>query len=101
MRAREYLFRFPLLICYKPGKANFVLDALSCLLIVDDLKLRVEDAIVALLTNIREGELDTLFTYNTFIDKIACSKVYNKFNKHYAFAATLIKITPDFKEKFI
>ena len=42
-----------------------------------------------------------LFAYNAFTDKIAHSKVYNKFNKHYAFAATLIKIAPDFKEKFI
>jgi hypothetical protein len=90
-----------LLICYKPGKANFVLDALSRLLIIDDLKLRVENAIVAPLTNIREGELNTLFAYNAFTNKIACNKVYNKFNKHYTFIATLIKIAPDFKEKFI
>jgi hypothetical protein len=78
-----------------------VLDALSRLLIVDDLKLRVEDAIVIPLTNVGEGELDTLFAYNTFIDKIARNKVYNKFNKYYAFAVTFIKIAPDFKEKFI
>jgi hypothetical protein len=101
IRAREYLFRFPLLIRYKLSKANFVLDALSRLLIVDDLILRVEDAIIALLTNIREGELDTLFACNAFINKIAYSKVYNKFNKYYTFATTLIKIAPDFKEKFI
>ena len=90
-----------MLICYKPGKANFVLDALSRLLIIDDLKLRVENAIVAPLTNIREGELNTLFAYNAFTNKIACNKVYNKFNKHYAFIAIFIKIMPNFKEKFI
>jgi hypothetical protein len=98
MQAREYLFKFPLLICYKPGKANFVLNALSRLLIVDNLKLRVEDAIITL---IREGELDALFAYNAFIDEIARNKVYNKFNKYYAFIATLINIALDFKEKFI
>jgi hypothetical protein len=101
VQAREYLFKFPLLICYKPGKANFILDALSYLLIVDNLKLRVEDAIVIPLTNIREGELNALFACNAFTNEIAYSKVYNEFNKHYAFIATLIKITPDFKEKFI
>jgi hypothetical protein len=98
MQAREYLSKFPLLIRYKPGKANFVLNALSRLLIVDNLKLGVEDAIVTL---IREGELDALFAYNAFIDEIARDKVYNKFNKYYAFVATLINITPNFKEKFI
>jgi hypothetical protein len=101
MQAREYLFKFPLLICYKPGKANFILNALSCLLIVNNLKLKVEDAIIALLINIKEGELDTLFACNAFIDEIACSKVYNKFNKYYTFAITLIKIALDFKKRFI
>ena len=95
---KEYLFKFLLLICYKLSKVNFVLNALSCLLIVDDLKLGVEDAIVIPL---KEGELNTLFAYNAFINKIAYSKVYNKFNKYYTFAITLIKIIPDFKEKFI
>jgi hypothetical protein len=98
VQARKYLFKFLLLIYYKINKANFILNALSCLLIVDNLKLKVKDAIIALL---REGELDILFAYNTFIDKIAYSKVYNKFNKHYTFAATFIKIALDFKEKFI
>jgi hypothetical protein len=101
IRVREYFFKFPLLICYKLSKANFMLNTLSYLLIVNDLILRVEDAIIAPLTNIRERELDTLFAYNAFIDKIAYNKVYNEFNKHYAFATTLIKIAPDFKEKFI
>jgi hypothetical protein len=41
-----------------------------------------------------------LFTYNAFTNKIARNKVYNKFNKYYAFTITLIKITPNFKEKF-
>jgi hypothetical protein len=98
IQVREYLFKFPLLICYKLSKANFVLNALSRLLIVDNLKLRVEDAIVAPL---KEGELDALFAYNAFIDEIARNKVYNKFNKHYAFAVTLINIALNFKEKFI
>jgi hypothetical protein len=98
MQVREYLFKFPLLICYKLSKANFVLNALSRLLIVNDLKLRVEDIIVIPL---REGELNTLFAYNAFTNKIARNKVYNKFNKYYAFAATFIKIAPDFKKKFI
>jgi hypothetical protein len=101
MRAREYLFKFPLLICYKLSKVNFILDALSCLLIINNLALRVEDAIIALLTNVRKEELNALFAYNAFINKIAYNKVYNKFNKHYTFVATLIKIAPDFKEKFI
>jgi hypothetical protein len=98
IQAREYLFKFLLLICYKPSKANFVLDALSYLLIVDDLKLGIKDAIIAPL---RERELDMLFACNAFINEIARDKVYNKFNKHYAFAATLIKIALNFKEKFI
>jgi hypothetical protein len=101
VQVREYLFRFPLLIRYKPGKANFILNALSRLLIVDNLKLRVKNAIIAPLINIRERELNALFAYNAFINKIARNKVYNKFNKYYTFAATLIKIAPDFKEKFI
>jgi hypothetical protein len=101
VQAREYLFRFPLLICYKLSKANFVLNALSCLLIVDNLKLGVKDAIIIPLINVRKGELNALFACNAFINKIAYSKVYNKFNKYYTFAATFIKIAPDFKEKFI
>ena len=85
-----------MLICYKPSKANFVLNALSRLLIIDNL---IKDANIIPLT--KEGELDALFACNAFIDEIAYNKVYNKFNKHYAFAATLINITLNFKEKFI
>jgi hypothetical protein len=66
------------------------------LLIIDDL---VEDANVIPL--IRKGELDALFAYNAFIDEIARDKVYNKFNKHYTFIVTLIKIALNFKKKFI
>jgi hypothetical protein len=98
--AREYLFRFLLLIRHKLGKANFVLDALSKLLIVDNLKPEAMDSIIRI-SLIKEGELDTLFAYNAFTDEIARNKVYNEFNKHYAFADTLIKIALDFKEKFI
>jgi hypothetical protein len=97
IQVKEYLFRFLLLICYKLSKVNFILNALSYLLIVNDLKLRVEDAIIAPL---KKGKLNILFAYNAFINKIAYNKVYNKFNKYYAFVATLIKIAPDFKEKF-
>jgi hypothetical protein len=75
-----------------------MLNALSYLLIINNLKLRIKDIIVTLL---RKGELDMLFAYNAFIDEIARNKVYNKFNKHYAFAATLIDIALNFKEKFI
>jgi hypothetical protein len=78
-----------------------VLNALSRLLIVNDLKLRVKDAIIAPLINVRKRELNALFAYNAFINKIARNKVYNKFNKHYAFIAIFIKIMPNFKEKFI
>jgi hypothetical protein len=46
-------------------------------------------------------KLNALFAYNAFTNKIARNKVYNKFNKYYAFAITFIKIAPDFKEKFI
>jgi hypothetical protein len=75
-----------------------MLNALSYLLIVNNLKLRVEDAIIIL---IRKGKLNALFAYNAFINEIARNKVYNKFNKYYAFAVTLIDIALDFKEKFI
>ena len=42
IRAGEYLSRFPLLIRHKPRKANFMLDTLSCLPIVDNPKLKAE-----------------------------------------------------------
>ena len=77
-----------------------MLDALSKLLIVNNPKPEAINSIIRI-SLIKEGELDTLFAYNTFIDEIAYSKVYNKFNKYYTFAATFIKIVPDFKEKFI
>jgi len=100
VRAKEYLFKFLLLIRHKLSKANFVLNALSRLLIVDDLRLKAINSIVKI-SPIKEGELDALFAYNAFTDKIARNKVYNKFNKHYAFIATFIQIAPDFREKFI
>jgi hypothetical protein len=98
---KEYLFKFLLLIYYKLNKANFILDTLSRLFIVDNLKLKVEDAIIAPLTNIKERKLNMVFAYNAFIKEIARNKVYNKFNKYYAFVATLIQIALNFKEKFI
>jgi hypothetical protein len=98
--AKEYLFKFPLLIWHKLSKANFVLDALFKLLIVNNPKPEAINSIIRI-SLIKERELDALFAYNAFINKIAHNKVYNKFNKHYAFITTLIKIAPDFKEKFI
>jgi hypothetical protein len=97
---KEYLSKFPLLIRHKLSKANFVLNALSKLLIVDNLKPEAINSIIRISLT-KEGELDALFACNAFINKIARNKVYNKFNKYYTFIATLIKIMPDFKEKFI
>jgi len=76
-----------------------VLDALFKLLIVNNLKPEAIDNKVRI--SLIKGELNALFACNAFTDKIAHNKVYNKFNKYYAFAATLIKIAPDLKEKFI
>ena len=76
-----------------------MLNALSKLPIVDNLKPEAINSKVR--TSLIKGELNALFAYNAFINKIARNKVYNKFNKYYAFAITLIKIAPDFKEKFI
>jgi hypothetical protein len=77
-----------------------VLNALFKLLIVDNPKPEAINSIIRT-SLIEEGELDTLFAYNAFINKIARNKVYNEFNKHYTFAITFIKIALDFKEKFI
>jgi hypothetical protein len=77
-----------------------VLNALFKLPIIDNLKPEAINSIIRT-SLIKERELDILFACNAFTNKIARNKVYNKFNKHYAFAATLIKIAPDFKEKFI
>jgi len=77
-----------------------VLNALFKLLTINNLKLKAINSIIRTSLT-KEGELDALFAYNAFTNKIARNKVYNKFNKHYAFIATLIKIAPDFKEKFI
>jgi hypothetical protein len=98
--AKKYFFKFLLLIQYKLSKANFVLNALFKLLIVDNLKPEAINSIIRTSLT-KEGELNTLFAYNAFTNKIVRNKVYNKFNKYYTFIATLIKITPDFKEKFI
>jgi hypothetical protein len=77
-----------------------VLNALFKLLIVDNFKLKaINNIIKTSLT--KKGKLNTLFAYNAFTNKIAHNKVYNEFNKYYAFIATFIKIAPDFKEKFI
>jgi hypothetical protein len=77
-----------------------VLNALSKLLIVDNLKPEAINNIIRI-SLIKEGKLDALFACNAFIDEMARNKVYNKFNKYYAFIITFIKIAPDFKEKFI
>jgi len=97
---REYLFRFMLLIWYKLSKANFVLNVLSYLFIVNNPKLEAINNIVRIPLT-KEGELNMLFAYNTFTNKLAHSKVYNKFNKYYIFDITFIKIALDYKEKFI
>jgi len=76
-----------------------MLDALFKLLIVDNLKPEAINSKVRI--SLIKGKLNALFACNTFTNKIARNKVYNKFNKYYTFAATLIKIAPDFKEKFI
>jgi hypothetical protein len=99
VRAKKYLFKFLLLIRHKLSKANFVLNTLSKLPIIDDPKPEAINSIVKISLT-KEGELNALFACNAFIDKIARNKVYNEFNKYYAFIATLIKIAPDFKEKF-
>ena len=99
VRAKEYFFKFPLLIRHKLSKANFVLDALFKLPIVNNLKPEAINSKVRI--SLIKRELNALFAYNAFTNKIARNKVYNKFNKYYAFAATFIKIAPDFKEKFI
>ena len=99
IRAKEYFSKFPLLIRYKLSKANFVLNALFKLLIVDNLKPEAINNKVR--TSLIKGKLNALFACNAFTNKIARNKVYNKFNKYYAFAATLIKIAPNFKKKFI
>ena len=74
-------------------------NALFKLLIVDNPKPEAINSKVRI--SLIKGELNALFAYNAFTDKMAHNKVYNEFNKYYAFAATFIKIAPDFKEKFI
>jgi hypothetical protein len=64
--AREYLFKFLLLIWYKLSKVNFILDTLFKLLIVDNLKLEAINNIVKI--SLTKGKLDMLFAYNAFID---------------------------------
>ena len=76
-----------------------MLNALFKLPIVDNPKPEAINNKVK--TSLTKGELNALFAYNAFINEIARSKVYNEFNKYYTFTATLIKIAPDFKEKFI
>ena len=76
-----------------------MLDALFKLPIVNNLKPEAINSKVRI--SLIKRELNALFAYNAFTNKIARNKVYNEFNKYYAFTITLIKITPDFKEKFI
>jgi hypothetical protein len=99
VRAKEYLSKFPLLIRHKLSKANFILNTLFKLPTIDNLKPEAINSKVRI--SLTKKELNALFACNAFIDKIARSKVYNEFNKYYIFAATFIKIAPDFKEKFI
>ena len=76
-----------------------MLNALFKLPIIDNPKPEAINNKVRI--SLTKRELNALFACNTFTNKIARNKVYNEFNKYYAFAATLIKIAPDFKEKFI
>ena len=76
-----------------------MLNALFKLPIVDNPKPEAISSKVRI--SLTKGKLNALFAYNAFTNKMARNKVYNKFNKYYAFATTLIKIAPDFKEKFI
>ena len=76
-----------------------MLNALFKLLIIDNPKPEAINSKVRI--SPIKGELNALFACNAFTNKITRNKVYNKFNKYYAFIAILIKITPDFKEKFI
>jgi hypothetical protein len=98
--AKEYFSKFPLLIRYKLSKANFVPNALFKLPTINNPKLEAINSIIKT-SLIKERKLNTLFACNAFTNEIARNKVYNKFNKYYAFTITLIKIAPDFKEKFI
>ena len=77
-----------------------MLNALFKLLIINNPKPEAINSIIKI-SLIKEGKLNTLFACNAFINKIARNKVYNKFNKHYAFISTFIKIALNFKEKFI
>ena len=77
-----------------------MLNALFKLLIVDNPKPEAINNIIKT-SLIKERKLNALFAYNAFTNEIARNKVYNEFNKYYTFAATFIKIAPDFKEKFI
>ena len=76
-----------------------MLNALFKLPIVDNFKPEAINSKVKI--SLIKRKLNALFAYNAFTNKIARNKVYNKFNKYYAFAITFIKIAPDFKEKFI
>jgi hypothetical protein len=44
--AKEYFFKFLLLIWHKPNKANFVLNILSCLFTINNLKLEAINSII-------------------------------------------------------
>ena len=77
-----------------------MLNALFKLLIVDNPKPEAINNIIKT-SLIKERKLNALFAYNAFINKKSRNKVNNKFNKYYTFTITLIKIAPDFKEKFI
>jgi hypothetical protein len=70
----KYLSRFVLEFYYKLGKANIILDTLSCLLLI------VEDNN----SDLEVGELDILFT-----------------KEAYYFTTTLVKIDLAFKEELI
>ena len=72
---REYLFRFLLMIYYKLGKANFILDTLLCLSIVDDIFPEFKKL------DINKEKLDIFFVNNIFINEIIYETCYNEFRK--------------------
>jgi hypothetical protein len=94
VRVAKYFLRFQLDIQYKPGKANFVSDALSRLATVNnEKKSDTKDS--------NKGELDALFAGNTSPDESIREEFYIDFNENYIFTATLVEIEPAFKKQFL
>jgi hypothetical protein len=80
VRASEYLQRFTLDIRHKPGKANYVSDALSRLATEDSMKPSSETDSKASID--QEGELDALHVA-------------------YAYTCSLVEMSPEFKQRLL